>query len=134
MLTDREWFKIAAAPPAELQSLRLAAPVHLPAGYLALLSYSNGGEGPLPVSPYWLCLYPAAEVVAIAGEPKNPAFDHLFVSGGNGGGETIALDLRTPKPHPIVAFDMTNTDVEESRVTIATSFTDFLALIGVKAA
>lgn len=134
MLTDREWFKIDEAPPAELQSLRSAAPVHLPAGYLGLLSYTNGGEGPLPVSPYWLCLYPAAEVVAIAGEPKDPALGHLFVIGGNGGGEAIALDLRAPKPHPVVAFDMTNTDVEESLVTIAASFTAFLALIGVRAA
>nr|WP_309769333.1 hypothetical protein [Agrobacterium larrymoorei] len=42
--------------------------------------------------------------------------------GGNGGGEAMAFDLRENAPYPLVAFDMTNVDLEESLRPIAPSF------------
>lgn len=57
-------------------------------------------------------------------------FPELFVIGGNGGGEAIALDLRGTEPYPLVAFDMINIDLSESVQTIAASFDAALELIG----
>jgi hypothetical protein len=54
----------------------------------------------------------------------------LFVIGGNGGGEAVALDLRGTEPYPLVAFDMSNVDLSESVRTIAPSFDEALKLIG----
>jgi len=133
VLEGRDWHKVAGAPPATLAQLRTIAPVPLPESYLSLLAFSNGGEGPLPVQPLWFCLYPAEEVIEIerAGSFRE-FFPNLFVIGGNGGGEAIALDLRRGAPYPLVSFDMTNIDLAESIWPIALSFDAALELIGVE--
>ena len=46
---DREWRGSDGASPDALADLQNAAPVRLPARYLELLAFSDGGEGPLPV-------------------------------------------------------------------------------------
>ncbi|MDH4987931.1 hypothetical protein QEZ47_20895 [Aminobacter anthyllidis] len=53
------------ASSAAIAQLRSGAPVDLPESYFSLLSFSNGGEGPLPIQPLWLCLYPAEEATRI---------------------------------------------------------------------
>lgn len=115
MLEGREWHKADGASPAALAQLRAVAPVKLPESYFSLLSFSNGGEGPLAVQPFQLCLYPAEEVVQIEqdGDFKE-FFDNFLVIGGNGGGEAVVFDLRKDEPYPLVAFDMTNIDLSES--------------------
>jgi len=131
MLEGRVWRKAEGASDAAIASLRHAAPAVLPGSYYSLLSYSNGGEGPLPVQPLWIVLYPAEEAAEIA---RQGAFDEffsgLFVIGGNGGGEAVAFDLRTAEPHPLIFFDMTNIDLAESVRLIAPTFDAALALIG----
>jgi hypothetical protein len=131
MLEGREWHKVEGASSAAIEQLKVVAPVALPESYLSLLSISNGGEGPLPVQPLWLCLYSAEEVVQIeqAGTFRE-FFSKLFVIGGNGGGEAVALDLRGTEPYPLVAFDMANINLSESVQTIAPSFDAALELIG----
>ena len=131
MLEGREWHQVEGASAAAIAQLKAIAPVRLPDSYYALLSFSNGGEGPLPVQPLWFCLYPAEEVVEIerAGTFQD-FFPNLFVIGGNGGGEAVAFDLRANEPYPLVAFDMTNIDLEESIQQIAASFDAALELIG----
>ena len=107
-------------------------PADLPPEYFQLLAFSNGGEGPLPVEPYNFCL-DEAEYAAkqYADKVFHEYFPGLFVIGGNGGGEAIAFDMRGAKPWPIVAFDMTNIDLDESVVTLAPNFVSFLDLVGV---
>jgi hypothetical protein len=61
--SDREWHSAHAASATALADLRSAAPARLPAAYLELLAFSNGGEGPLPVDPFNLCLHSAEEVI-----------------------------------------------------------------------
>jgi hypothetical protein len=131
VLQGREWHKVQGASPAAIEQLKVAAPCSLPESYLSLLSLSNGGEGPLPVQPWWLCLYPAEEVVQIeqAGTFRE-FFSKLFVIGGNGGGEAVALDLRGVQPYPLVTFDMINTVLQESVLIIAPSFDAALYLLG----
>jgi hypothetical protein len=36
----------------------------MPASYFSLLSFSDGGEGPLAVQPFYLCLDPTAELLS----------------------------------------------------------------------
>ncbi len=111
--------------------LKSVATVDLPGSYYSLLSFSNGGEGPLPVQPLWLCLYPAEEVCQIERDGIfHEFFAKLFVIGGSGGGEAVAFDLRESEPYPIVAFDMTNIDLPESVWPVAPSFEAALELIG----
>lgn len=132
MLAGKGWMRNAGASEADLNALKNAVSFELPDSYLALLRWSDGGEGPLPVQPLWLVLYPAAEVVQIESEGAfKEFFGGLFVVGGNGGGEAIALDCRGESPFPVVCFDMTNIDLNESIWPIAASFDDALALIGV---
>lgn len=132
MLEGRDWHKLDGASSETIEQLKQAFPFALPESYLSLLSYSNGGEGPLAVQPWYVCLYPAHEVIGIQ---QSGAFGGFFrdflVIGGNGGGEAIAFDLRSAAPHPVVAFDMSNSDLAESVLRIADSFDAALPLIGV---
>jgi hypothetical protein len=133
MLEGRDWYKVDGASASAIDRLRAIEPAPLPESYLRLLSYSNGGEGPLPVMPFNLCLYPAEEVVQIeeAGHFKK-FYPGFFVIGGNGGGEAVALDFRGDAPHPLVCFDMVNANLEESVLVIAPSFDAAIELIGLQ--
>jgi hypothetical protein len=53
------------------------------------------------------------------------------VIGGSGGGEEIALDVRGAEPWPVVYFDTTNIDLQESVQPLARDFDLFIAMIGV---
>ena len=129
--SDREWHPARAASATALADLRSVAPARLPPMYLELLAFSNGGEGPLPVDPFNLCLYSAEDVIEIERERSyREFFPGLFVIGGNGGGEAIALDVRGAEPWPIVYFDTTNIDLQESVRPLAPDFDSFMAMIG----
>lgn len=131
MLQNREWRKVDGASTEAIAALKLVAPVDLPESYYSLLKFSNGGEGPLAVQPLWFQLYPAEEAAHIERDGTfREFFKGLFVIGGNGGGEAVAFDLRENAPYPLVAFDMTNIDLQESVRTIAPSFDAALELIG----
>lgn len=131
MLQGREWHKVDGASSDAIAALKSIAPVDLPESYYSLLSFSNGGEGPLAVQPLWFCLYPAEEAAQIEGDRVfREFFEGLFVIGGNGGGEAFAFDLRETEPYPLVAFDMTNINLSESVRSIAPSFDAAMELIG----
>lgn len=129
--TDREWRKADKATHDAIERLRAASPVELPDAYLKLLSFSNGGEGPLPVQPFFLCL-DSAEVVAaeLRARTLEEFFPGFVIVGSNGGGEFVALDARGTAPWPVVALDMTNIDLEDSVLAIAPDFQAFIELIG----
>jgi hypothetical protein len=131
VLESREWHKVEGASSEAVALLKSVAPVDLPESYYSLLSFSNGGEGPLAVQPLWFCLHPAEEVVQIERNGTFRGFNaKLFVIGGNGGGEAVAFDLRESEPYPIVAFDIANISLAESVRPIAPSFDAALELIG----
>ena len=131
MLEGREWRKVEGASSDAIAALKSIAPADLPESYYALLSFSNGGEGPLAVQPLWFQLYPAEETARIERDGTfREFFEGLFVIGGNGGGEALAFDLRRGEPYPLVAFDMTNINLTESVQPVASSFDAALELIG----
>ena len=83
------------------------------------------------VQPLWVQLYPAEEAAQIERDGTfREFFEGLFVIGGNGGGEAVAFDLRQHAPFPLVAFDMTSIDLQESVIPIAPTFDAALDLIG----
>jgi len=134
MLDNRDWHKVDGADANDLAGLKHLAKVALPESYLALLRYSNGGEGPLAISPLYFQLDPITVTLQqITDDTFGEFFPGLLVFGSNGGGEAIAFDTRCDAPFPIVAFDMTNIDLDESVVSIASDFDAFLDLVGMKA-
>jgi hypothetical protein len=130
---DRVWYKFPGASREALQELRANVGVELPDEYYDLLAFSNGGEGPLSVSPYNFCLDSAEDATKYkVTKSYEEFFPGFFVFGGNGGGEYIAFDLRGSKPWPVVAIDMTNINLSESVQLIAIDFPSFLALVGME--
>jgi SMI1/KNR4 family protein SUKH-1 len=108
MLEGRSWYSVAGALPETIQELRSAAPSELPESYVALLSFSDGGEGSLSVQPYNLVLDPVREVISRISNRNygQPEFDGFLIFGGNGGGEYLAFDTRQGTPWPVVSIDM----------------------------
>jgi hypothetical protein len=132
MLEGRDWFAVNGANAEDLARLRAVGPADLPQRYVDLLAYSDGGEGPLPVNPYNLCLDPA-RIVAEQIESKNNGqadLDGFLIFGGNGGGEYLAFDLRRGSPWPVVTIDMV-AGVGSAEV-VAPNFDAFYDQIGVE--
>ena len=119
------------APEIDLHNLRKSFEVALPEGLYELLRFSNGGEWELPVQPFNFVLNSAKEIQEINKAPSYlDIFKGFFCIGGNGGGEYIAIDY-TFKKDEIVALDMNNTDIRESRLKIADDFGVFVRMIGI---
>lgn len=74
----------------------------------------------------------SAEEVASAIRDGNlrEFFDGFLMIGSDGAGEHIALDIRGMEPWPVVAVDMTNIDLDESVMVIASDFDAFYQLMG----
>ncbi len=128
---DVTWNGNAPAEAGALERLRRVAGVELPDEYLKFLAFSDGGEGPLAIDPGYVVIDPAADA---ADQKEEKTFEEFFpgffMFGGNGGGELFAFDLRGSRPWPVVMIDMTNIDLKESVVPIATDFSEFLKHIG----
>lgn len=130
MLEGKRWVPSRGASDEALTKLVDVSPLSLPESYLACLTESNGGEGPLGVQPFWLLLYPAEEVTEIETEGSyHEFFPGLFVIGSNGAGEAVALRTDKDGEARVVFFDMTNSDLDESVVVLANSFDELLGLI-----
>ncbi|TFF13929.1 hypothetical protein EXW72_07250 [Pseudomonas sp. BCA14] len=125
---NSDWIGNEGASIEALNALRAAAPRDLPFEYYQLLTYSNGGEGPLTYPLFNFCLDPAetasdASQIALFEEIASG----LFVFGGDGGGQLFAFDLRGAAPWPIVRFD--GVDPRGSMFTVAARFSEFAKLI-----
>lgn len=132
MLEGRDWFRVGGASADELARLQAVVPNHLPERYLDLLAFTNGGEGPLAVQPFNLCLDPAAIVAETANDGNHGRADMqgFLIFGGNGGGEFLAFDTRGGAPWPVVAIDMVAGG--GSAVLVASDFDVFYDGIGVE--
>jgi hypothetical protein len=132
MLEGRDWYAVGGATAEELSKLRTVAPDNLPSRYLDLLAFSNGGEGPLAIQPYNLCLDPAMTVAeTISSENNGQADLHGFlIFGSNGGGEYLAFDTREEAPWPVVVIDMVAGG--DSAAIIAPDFDVFYDRIGIE--
>jgi hypothetical protein len=98
----------------------------LPGAYLELLRIGNGGEVGLSVDPLVLCLDSAEDALAFWRSGTYTA-NNVFVFGGNGGGELLAFDLRSPGEWPVVSYDPI--DPEGSMQKVAADFERLLDLV-----
>ena len=124
------WHACSAASAKSIEALERELGDRLPNEYLKFLAWSNGGEGPLLVQPYTLCLDSAEEVLRQWQEGQyREYFPSFLVIGSNGAGEYVAFDLRHSLMRAVVALDMTNIDLSESVLPIAQDFASLLELI-----
>lgn len=133
MLEGRDWFRLGGATPEDLAQLRTVVPGDLPARYIALLAFSNGGEGPLAINPYNLCLDPGDDGGGDVRSENHGQTDlnGFLIFGGNGGGEYLAFDTRYGAPWPVVLIDMVAGG--DSAEVIAPDFDAFYDRIRVEA-
>lgn len=132
MLEGLDWFSVTGATAEELARLRTVAPDDLPKRYLDLLAFSNGGEGPLAIEPYNLCLDSAMTVAdTISSDNHGQAdLEGFLIFGSNGGGEYLAFDTRRRIPWSVVTIDMVAGG--NSATIIAPDFDVFYDRIGIE--
>ncbi|TWT72753.1 SMI1 / KNR4 family protein [Posidoniimonas polymericola] len=124
------WFRLPGATSESIAELRSEFGDSLPESYCEFLSWSDGGEGSLSVQPYNLCLDSAPDTVRHWRDATyQEFFPGFIVIGSNGAGEYIAFDTRSTAPWPVVALDMTNSNLTESVLPIASTFDELVDLI-----
>ena len=127
---NKDWYKFEGATDGEINQLINAVDFELPQKYLELLRFSNGGEGPLLVQPFNFVLDSINDAISMLSvehyQISSP--DH-FIFGGNGGGELIAINVKTGES---VSIDATNANLEEGSLLVAKCFEDFVKYIGVE--
>ena len=134
ILTDagREWTPKAAAEESEISKLRQLAPFVLPAEYVELLRFCNGGYGELDAPPLRFQMDTIAETVEHNEMwRKEGQYASFWFIGSNGGLETIGIDLRSGPPWPIVMIDCLAG--EDSAEQIANDMAEFITKIGISA-
>lgn len=130
ILKDANWDKQKPARPESIQMLVDNAGKELPEDYLALLRYSDGGEGTLGIQPGWLQLWSSADVLEHnKGYAIAECLPGFIGFGSNGGGELLAFDTQSGKPWKIVMIPFISTSADEARV-IANDFAEFIRAIG----
>lgn len=119
------WLSPQRASEEILQELQSSVS-RLPASYLSLLRLGNGGEVGLSVNPYILCLDSAEYAISYW---KGGAYtiQDVFVFGGNGSGELLAFDMRSPDTCPVICFDPI--DPKDSIKQVAPSFEKLIVLV-----
>jgi hypothetical protein len=128
----RVWSPNAPADEDEIAELRESVPFELPAEYIELLRYCDGGYGELDAPPLLCHMDSIAESVEHNEMwRKQGQYMGFWFIGGNGGLETIAFDLRTGPPWPIVAIDCIAGD--DSAQRIADDMAQFIEKIGLAA-
>ena len=130
---EREWDANPPASEAEIALLESKARAELPAEYLELLRFSNGGEGPLALPPLWFQLYPVNDCINLCHSNQHvlEQFPTFMFFGSNGGLESIAFDIRVGPPWRIVTVDQVAG--AESATAIAPSMAAFIQAIGLEA-
>jgi hypothetical protein len=126
----RDWTPKPPAEPEEIAELRTLVPFVLPPEYVDLLRYGDGGYGELDAPPLYFCMDSIAETVEHNEVWRTEGeFQSFWFIGGNGGLESIAFDLRTGPPYPIVMIDCIAG--ESSAVQIAADVCEFINRMGI---
>jgi hypothetical protein len=126
----RDWQRFSPAQPESLRALKDAYQIELPTDYLAFLSQTDGGEGELPVQPFWFQIWPSDKVVEYnKGYEVKDNLPGFFGFGSSGGGELLAFDTRQGKPWKIVAVPFIPMEAEEA-ILVGEDFLSFARLMG----
>ena len=130
ILKDAVWDTKEPAKHESIKSLVANVGKDLPSEYLALLRYSDGGEGNLDIDPGWLQLWSSEEVLEHnRGYEIAENMPGFFGFGSSGGGELLAFDTRFGKPWKVVMIPFIPMSAKEAIVT-AKDFEEFIQAIG----
>lgn len=103
---DQRWERYPGADHDAIDQLALVARGRLPTAHLRFLGWSDGGEGPLAVDPYWIELDDVAFLLTTLEDPDLATLNDSFLMIGKGReGQWIALDLRADGVSPVVWID-----------------------------
>jgi hypothetical protein len=128
--SSENWVRETPASSESIRDVIAGSKIKLPEEYLALLQYSNGGEGELAIEPGWFQLWPAEKVVELNREYEvNKNVPGLFGFGSNGGDEMLAFDTRAGKPWKVIMIPFIPMTVEHI-VVIAEDFKAFVQAMG----
>jgi hypothetical protein len=127
----REWTSKRPADENQIAELSQNVGFELPAEYIELLRFCDGGYGELDAQP----LLFEMDSIAAAVEHnqvwrEQGQFCEFWFIGGNGGLELIAFDLRTGPPWSIVMIDPIAGPRSAER--IADSMPEFILRIGLR--
>jgi hypothetical protein len=124
-----DWRRYPGCSESEIELLAASAPIRLPNDYLAFLRLSNGGEGPLCISPGWFIVWPAGEVLKWnQANERDKYYADLFLF-GDCDGNLFGFDLTREFPWPLVALDYLDSK-RECMDQLGSSFTEFARLMG----
>jgi len=128
----RQWTPNPPAHEDEIAKLQELAPFKLPAEYIELLRFCDGGYGELDAPPLIFCMHSIAESVEHNQMwRKEGEYAGFWFIGGNGGLETIGFDLRRGPQLPIIMIDCIAGD--DSAERIANGMAEFVQKIGLAA-
>ncbi|MEM7333463.1 MAG: SMI1/KNR4 family protein [Chloroflexota bacterium] len=126
------WHTQPPAKPNAIKKLKQKANIELPAEYIALLQFSNGGEGELRIDPGWFQIWPAENVIEFnLGYEVHIHIPSFFSFGTNGGGELLAFDTRGNEPWKIVMIPLLPMDTKLA-IPICFDFKSFVKNIGLE--
>ncbi|MBI5175160.1 MAG: SMI1/KNR4 family protein [Candidatus Melainabacteria bacterium] len=131
-MNNYPWERKAGASEEAVTALKLSAGGTLPKPYLDFLQVSNGGEGELPVLPFYAVLWSAEEVIE-----NNQGYEvatyapGFFGIGSSGGGEMLAFDLALEDSSALFALPFMGMDREEA-ILVASDFEQFVSILGRK--
>src|SRR5580704_6847401 len=95
------WSRRPPASEAAIRTLAAACDFALPQEYESFLRYSNGGEGPLCIEPWYFQLCSAEDVLSYNRDYKVGQFlPGFFAIGSSGGSEMLAIRKRDGSPCP----------------------------------
>jgi hypothetical protein len=96
------WSRRPPASEAAIRTLAAACDFALPQEYESFLRYSNGGEGPLCIEPWYFQLCSAEDVLSYNRDYKVGQFlPGFFAIGSSGGSEMLAIRKRDGSPCPV---------------------------------
>jgi hypothetical protein len=130
--SDLPWDREKSASPEAINSLASNSGLNLPKDYLDFLSLSNGGEGELPVDPYWFQIWSAENVLEHnEGYQVAQFLPGFFAFGSNGGGEMLAFDTRKDGAWPVYMIPFVPMEEADAR-EVASEFLSFAQLFGIE--
>jgi hypothetical protein len=123
------WQRQPPAEESEIEQLIRTSPVQLPEDYLDFLRLSNGGSGPLEISPLWFYIWGAREVVQ-----NNMAYEReifypdLYLFGACDG-NLFGFNLLSRFPWRLIAIDFLDSK-RECVDDLGTDFMQFARSLG----
>jgi hypothetical protein len=128
----RNWTPWPPASEAAIERLQKRVPFDLPEEYIDLLRFCEGGDGDLDLPPLMFRMDSIDESISHNDVWKREGvYSGFWFFGGNGGGDSIAFDLRVGPPHPMVMIDCIAGD--DSAVRMAANIAEFIKKIGLRA-